>query len=78
MSKTKIAIASQNLDWGCNILYLHMLKVNEVNLNKDVDNVEGLAHDEPDPVDDIPPLVVVKELPDGGGVLVAYILIGNR
>ena len=47
-------------------------------MNKDVDNVEGLAHDEPDPVDDIPPLVVVEELPDGGGVLVADILIGNR
>ena len=47
-------------------------------MNKDVDDVERLAHDEPDPVDDVSPLVVVKELPDGGGVLVADILIGNR
>ena len=47
-------------------------------MNKDVDNVERLAHDKPDPVDDIPPLVVVKELPDGGGVLLTDILIGNR
>ena len=47
-------------------------------MDKDVDNVEHLAHDEPHPVDDIPPLVVVKELTDGSGVLVADILIGNR
>ena len=47
-------------------------------MNKDVEDVESLAHDEPDPVDDIPPLVVVKELSDGSGVLLTDILIGNR
>ena len=47
-------------------------------MNKDVDDVEHLAHDEPHSVDDIPPLVVVKELTDGGGVLVTDIFIGNR
>ena len=47
-------------------------------MNKDVDDIEQLADDEPHPVDAIPPLVVVKELTNGRGVLVADVLISNR
>ena len=47
-------------------------------MNKDVDDIEHLADNEPHPVDTIPPLVVVKKLTDGRGVLVADVLIRNR
>ena len=47
-------------------------------MHENVDDVEDLADDEPDPVYGVPSLVVIEELTYGRGVFVTDVLIGNR